>query len=219
MSGITTVFIGLSDKFFLNSPDITEFSGAIAGKSCSGALAIVKDYDKNMIRCQLDSPISSFATGAIMEMILSGVKNPDIAGRYPIGTKIKTSAGEQFFYGETLIKDNNDSTPPAVVSTYPISLDRIVIEFDEPIYVDGGNTSITGSFAPSVELEEAFPDSINPRKLLVRTSTQSSATPYTFTLHGVKNFNKISGNPTGSFRSFDENAKRLIYLSPSEFSQ
>lgn len=124
MSGITVLSIGLNENFLLNAPSLTNFSGALNGNSCSGALLVKKDSTAggatpnsamNIIECKLTTPIASFATGAVMEVTLSGVTNPTIPGRYPLGAKLKTSAWDEFFYGETLIKDNNDSTSPTLV--------------------------------------------------------------------------------------------------------
>lgn len=96
----------------------------LTGNSCSGALLVKKDSTAggatansamNILECKLTNVIASFATGAIMEFTINGVTNPIDPGKYSLGAKLKTSAWDEFFYGETLIKDNNDSISPTLV--------------------------------------------------------------------------------------------------------
>lgn len=211
----------MSDKFILSNSSITSFSGVLAGNNCTGALLIKKDaYSPvNMVECKLATPLASFSSGQIVSVILSGVTNPSIPGKYEIGAKLKTSAWDEFFYGETFIKDTTDNVAPSLVGVFPMSEYQILLEFNEPIYSDYFNNSISGSFSPSLSLYNTYTDYNNPKKLFVNTSTQSGGTAYSYNITGIKDFNNNIATVTGSFTSYNPTAKNLNYISPYMFSQ
>ncbi len=220
--------IGLSDAFVLDAPTLTAFSGVLATNTCSGAVTIKKDStaggatansSMNIIECKLTTPLSTFDTGAIMEISLNGVTNPGIPGRYSLGTKLKTSAWDEFFYGETLIKDNYDLAPPVLTGVFPIGEYQLLLEFNEPIHTDYMNNSITGSFSPALSLYSSYTDYNNPKKLFLSTSAQTGATAYSFNVTGIKDFNGNIATATGNYTSYDPTAKDLDYISPYMFSQ
>lgn len=221
MSGITVLSIGLSDKFVLSNPSITSFSGVLSTNSCSGALLIKKDAyaPVNMLECKLTTPLASFSSGEILSVTIDGVTNPAIPGKYEIGAKMKTANWDEFFYGETFIKDNFDSTPPVLTGVFPIGQYQLLLEFNEPIYTNYMNNSITGSFSPSLSFYSSYVDYNNPRKLFLSTSEQLSATSYVFNVTGIKDFNGNIATASGSYTSYDPLAKDLDYISPYTLSQ
>lgn len=221
---MTILSVGLSDKFLLNSPSLTAFTGVLAGNSCSGALVIKKEgtaavaTSMNIIECKLTNPLS-VATGAVMKFTMNGVTNPPMPGKYSLGAKLKTALWDEFFYSETLIKDNDDVTPPVVTGIFPMNSYQLLLEFNEPIHVDSMNNFITGSFSPDLSLYSSYADYNNPRKLFLSTSEQTGATAYSFNITGIKDFNGNTATATGNYTSYDPTAKDLNYISPYMLSQ
>ena len=228
ISDVSTLTIGIDEKFLLDSPSLTDFSGTLSTNSCSGALIVKRDSTAggstpdsamNTIECKLTNSIPSFTTGSTMIVTLNGVTNPVTPGKYSLGAKLKTLNWDEFFYGETFIKDSNDVTAPVLTGIFPIGQYQLLLEFDEPLYMDYMNNSITGSFSPALEIYGSYVDYNNPKKLFLSTSTQTGGMVYTYTVSGIKDFNGNIATASGSYTAYDPDVPNIDYISPNTFSQ